>query len=360
MSQKLGYWVDLSTIQLSEGDKPSSWIHAMGVGKYQHAVYGEIAFTEDRIKRFAEGVKTRIRGIDPDIDYDHKMHSGEAAGWVKAADARPDGLWLFVEWTARAAQKIREREYRYFSPEFLDEWTDAQGATHPDVLNGGAITNRPFLKDLVPLNLSEFSLSVPPEEPERKDMDTKVLSELLGLSSDATEDQITAKLKELKEKPAPPPPVTPEDELKKLAETNPIIKDLVERTRANEVALRLAEVSNQMVALTEFARQEKVTFPAAIDDPLRKLLTEAGPKVGDQVLELLKTVAKSGMVKLGEEGHQRTGSTDTDPVKAFTDKVAQFQKDNPKVPYIDAVKQVTLAEPEAYRAYAHASYGAQV
>src|SRR5689334_15458589 len=116
MPQKMGYLVDLSTVQLSDGDSPSSWIQAMPLGKYQHPVYGEIDITPDRVQRFADNVKNKVRDTDLDIDYDHKATTGEAAGWVKDAEARADGLWVFVEWTKSAAQKIKERAYKYFSP----------------------------------------------------------------------------------------------------------------------------------------------------------------------------------------------------------------------------------------------------
>ncbi len=58
------------------------------------------------------------------IDYDHRtlyvaQHGGkaEAAGWIKSVEWRQgQGLFAFVEWTAAAAKRIAEGEYRYISP----------------------------------------------------------------------------------------------------------------------------------------------------------------------------------------------------------------------------------------------------
>src|SRR4051812_4413248 len=124
---RFGYYADLRGVQFAEGDKPKSWIMAMKVGEYTHPMYDKISFTRDRIQRFADSVKNKVRGIALDIDYDHKAdpaRGNEAAGWVEDAKVEGDSLMLLVEWTKTAAGKIKEGAYRYFSPEFQDEWTD--------------------------------------------------------------------------------------------------------------------------------------------------------------------------------------------------------------------------------------------
>src|SRR6266705_3548508 len=114
--QHFTYYADLQGIQLSEVDgKMTSWVKIMPVGKYQHSVYGEIDLSAERVKRFADGIRMRVRGIDPDIDYDHKTDPAkghQAAGWIKNADDRTDGLYAFVEWTPDAVQEIRAGKWR--------------------------------------------------------------------------------------------------------------------------------------------------------------------------------------------------------------------------------------------------------
>ena len=157
--QKAGYWVDLSTHQFDESNG-LHWIQAMPLGEYEHPLHGKIEITPERIQRFAANVKAQVRGTDLDIDYDHKAKTDEAAGWVKDAEARPDGLWLAVEWTKDALTKIKNKAYRYFSPEFVDSWTHPKTKQkYNDVLFGGGLTNRPFLKDILPINMSDVILT---------------------------------------------------------------------------------------------------------------------------------------------------------------------------------------------------------
>ena len=158
MPNTFSYILDVSALEFAEGDS-GAWIHMLPLGTYQHQLYGEMEITHKRVNNFAANINRKVRGIDPDVDYEHKRgpQGGKAAGWIMRAEARPDGLWGFVEWTDDARKAIKKKEYRYFSPEFADKWCDPKtGDCYDDVLAGGALTNRPFLKDLVPINLSEF------------------------------------------------------------------------------------------------------------------------------------------------------------------------------------------------------------
>lgn len=364
MTQRMSYLVDLSQIGLSEGDNPSSWIHAMTVGKYDHPVYGEIAFTEDRLKRFAQSVTDRVREIEPDIDYDHKARTGDAAGWVKNAEVRADGLYLFVEWTSEAVQKIKSKAYKYFSPEFVDSWEHPKTKkVFQDVINGGAITNRPFLKDLSPLNLSEMLIPDEDPEEERNDMDPKKFAELLGLAEGTSEDDMLAKIKELQEK-ANKPPVKLSDadeELRRLSETNPAIKllmeqqkDLREQNARTTAQLRLAEVRGNVTALSDELRTKNLDLPAATIESLTKVLHETPDATGKIVVDMIKALGENGFVELGEIGQARTKAS-SDPIKQFSDLVSKAQTDY-KLSYVDAVSKVALENPDAYRDYAGASY----
>src|SRR5689334_20797922 len=104
-----GYLVDLRGLKFDDAGDGNTvgWVQAAPLGKWSHPVYGEIEFTPERIQRFANNANSGIRGQDLDIDYDHKERSGEAAGWVQKAEARPNGLWLQVKWTQAAAEKIK-------------------------------------------------------------------------------------------------------------------------------------------------------------------------------------------------------------------------------------------------------------
>src|SRR4029077_1534061 len=88
--------------------------------------------------------------------------------------------------------------WRYFSADFTDVWTDPQGVEHQDVLFGGGLTNRPYMKNLLPVNLSELLPEGPPKvTPPEVQVDLKKLRELLGLPEAAAEDATVAKLTEV-------------------------------------------------------------------------------------------------------------------------------------------------------------------
>lgn len=396
MAYSAGYWIDLRGIKFVEGSN-ETWIQAMPLGVYEHPTYGTITIDAARVKNFADNVNNNVRTQQLDIDYDHKDHSGEAAGWVKTADARADGLWLLVDWTKSAAEKIKEKAYRYFSPEFHDEWTHPKSSTKfKDVLFGGAITNRPFLKDILPINMSEVFEATRLEEPQKqegKGMDPKELRKLLGLPEDAKDEQVTAKLSELQK----PKELTPDeiaavvkkakeeedakalaeknkslpDDLKKLAEDNPAIKKLTEMFEAQagiiatqsktlaetQVALKLSEVDASVVKLSETAKAKGYAFPPATLDEVKKLLTEAPSKeFAEKVYATFEKMGTVGLVKLGEKGRTHEEGHEGDPVKVFQDEIKKVMKDNDKLDYADAVSRVSAEQPQLFEEYRQASF----
>jgi hypothetical protein len=407
MTQTIGYWAELFGIQLDESNN-STWVHALPLGKFTHPVFGEIDITAERVQRFANSVKNKVRGIDLDIDYDHKAQRMDAAGWVKDADARADGLWLFVEFTKEAASKIKEKAYRYFSGEFLDKWTNPQtNETFVDVISGGGLTNRPFLKNLMPLNLSEYKSnpneektstsitnnpdtpssdssntqndnpSVPPTPSKEEEVDPKKLAELMGLPADATEEDIKKKFTELLAPPAPPAPPTPptpeptpvpslpgEAELLQLAETNPAAKILIDHVKALQansqetakklheetVRNRLSQFDDSKMVLTPKAKEivweifQDEKFPIALAEKMWNLLDEF-KKGNGFVVELGERT--SGMVHLGEKktAHSR-----------FEEAVKAIQLADPNMSYPDALEKAGKENPALYDEYREESF----
>jgi len=117
------------------------------------------------------------------IDYDHQSDlaavrgvggTAPAAGWIKGLEAREDGIWAKVEWTAAAQQRLKDREYRYLSPVFTH---DPDGRVLK-LLRAG-LTNKPNL-DLVALNAA----ITPQEEPVKL---SAALCQALGLAAESDE-----------------------------------------------------------------------------------------------------------------------------------------------------------------------------
>lgn len=103
----------------------------------------------------AEAVMARFRehGNELFIDYQHlgvdpdaRAGDGRAAGWFMP-EVREDGLWAVnVTWTPAAAEGLRNREWRYFSPAFV---TDAENRVVE--LTNIALTNLPATRNMQPL-----------------------------------------------------------------------------------------------------------------------------------------------------------------------------------------------------------------
>lgn len=375
MVKTVGYYVDLSTITLSDGDSPTSWVHALPGGTYKHPIYGEMIFDEPKITNLASSVTNQVRGIDPDVDYDHKKDpamGNKAAGWIKTAEVRPsaDGskkdLYLLVEWTKPGAEKIRNKEYRYFSSEFADEWEDAHGKKHRDVLLGGGLTNRPYMKNLLPLNLSElqFSDNDPPTGGEQ--VDPKELRKKLGLPEAATDSEVDTKLAELvKLSETKPPGNDPtDDELKKLAEGNPLVKAFMERMATQDK--QLADMQSQLTLanttrmLTELTHNPQVQLSAAILNEARDLLVAAPQALGEKFFSVLRNIAKGeGVVLMGERGTSNPGNPTRgegeDPAQKFNDKIAELMEKD-KLPYAEAVERVALSDRQLYDEYRKSTY----
>lgn len=83
------------------------------------------------------------------IDYEHQTLSGNeapAAGWIKSVAAKHDGIWGEVEWTEKAKEYIRNKEYRYISPVFMVD-KDRKVVR----LVNAALTNQPAIDGMMPL-----------------------------------------------------------------------------------------------------------------------------------------------------------------------------------------------------------------
>jgi phage I-like protein len=389
MNKPYGWWVDLQKVVLTDvNGATSSWVHALPKGEYVHPVHGKLDFDDTKLTALAASVKNRIRGIDPDIDYDHKLDPAkghQAAGWVKDAETRADGLHLLVHWTPTAVEEIKEGKYRYFSAEYNDEWVDTQGGVHRDVVFGGGLTNRPFMKNLMPVNLSELEFKLPgaPKEGETE-VDPKKLRESLGLTEAASDDDVLKKLAEvgasltsLTEEKAKlegenttlkaelaklKEPDTQDPELKKLIEASPAVAKMAsameEQTKKLaelQAGIRLAEVTAKM---TELQTGKTYAFSAVTREDIKQILLKSSPEAVTSLFEVLKKIIDgSGLVDLSERGYTgRGGSSDTDATKKLNDAVQEYLTANKDKSYGDAVEHVTRTQPHLFTQYREESY----
>lgn len=388
MAQTVGFLVDLHSIKLE--DAGPTWIQALPLGTYQHPSYGELKITPERVNAFAESVMHRVIDKEPDIDYDHKKRVDHAAGWVKAAEARQDGLWIQVDWTPAARQKLRDKEYRYFSPEYVDEWKHPKTqAVHKDVLLGGALTNRPFLKDILPINLSEVFENAHKEggfvpaalKKLSADEAMAKLAKEHGLDPEkATPEEIVAAVEAAKSAPpvTEPPKVDPpvvepvvvkepatlsqtlSDEDKK----NPLLvkmaeiadsqaKMLADQKKQIDIlatANKFQDVDSRLTQLSDDSAGAKVILAPAVREKFRNVLVALPKELSDTAIEVMTMVTQGkATVQLGEIGQTHVGQNGN-ATKAFDDAVQKVRTEK-KLSYTEAVGLVAAEQPKLFEDY---------
>ena len=125
------------------------------------------------------------------VDYDHQIdmavkngQPAPAAGWINHLESRVDGLWGFVEWTAKASAHLAAKEYRYLSPVF--NHTPSGEVTR--VLRA-ALTNNPAL---------ELTALASAQGADMQSQDPLVeLRSLLGLANDSDMTAIVQVVRDL-------------------------------------------------------------------------------------------------------------------------------------------------------------------
>lgn len=131
------------------------------------------------------------------IDRDHLSHdpaqSTEAMGWLLDLRDHDGQLEGRIEWTDAGEPAVRNKRWRFFSTEYSPGDLEHMGAgrVRPRRLSGLALTNRPQRRGGKPIsNRQQAGDDEPnPQEPNMKNIAIK-----LGLSEEATEEDILAAL----------------------------------------------------------------------------------------------------------------------------------------------------------------------
>lgn len=194
-------------------------VQILRTGKFNHPKYGEFEITPVTLAEMKKNFDAKIRGIDVALDYFHQSDQA-ASGWIRELFLSEDEneLWGNVEWTPKATKMLSEREVRYFSPDFAFKWTDPEtDVTYNNVLFGGGLTNRPFVKDMAAIvaaenkgdemKLEELAAQVKKLSEDGGDL-AKKHADLQAAHSDllAKHSALQKKMDEMAEKPAAPAP----------------------------------------------------------------------------------------------------------------------------------------------------------
>lgn len=169
-----------------------------------HSQKGDFNVDEESFELIWKQFKDRK--LDLVIDYEHQTLSdvqAPAGGWIKELYKGEDAIIAKVEWTAKAAEYLKNKEYRYLSPVVLVRKRD-QKAT---AIHSVALTNTPAIDGMFAL---VNSLDIEDISEGGNIMDLKELAKALGLPETATEEEIkkavedaakaAERLKEMEEK----------------------------------------------------------------------------------------------------------------------------------------------------------------
>lgn len=149
----------LSDLLLGEGKAPrTSWIQILREGRWDHPKYGVIDIGEKTFGNLERNFHDDVRGIRIAVDVEHRPELG-AIGWVKELENRENGEYALVEWNKKGADLVKNNEYKYVSAEFSPKYKDPEtGREYKDVLVAVTLTNRPFIKRMEPVLLSESAM----------------------------------------------------------------------------------------------------------------------------------------------------------------------------------------------------------
>ena len=177
-----------------EGNKIPDKIQLLPAGDY-------VAGRDGRrwTKRSAESIAQKSNEYLPQhiIDENHatdlrapRGESAPAMGWFTNVRAEEDGsVWADAVWTARGKAALENQEYRYISPVFE---CDASGEIIK--IMRAALTNSPNL-ELQNLNSTQTGQA---ENPAKENTVKKEICAALGLSENATDNEVLAAITALK------------------------------------------------------------------------------------------------------------------------------------------------------------------
>lgn len=154
-----------------DGDGNGKWIQLYPYDKWYHPIYGETVIDKEVATKLKSNFDSKVKDAHVFTDYDHGMDrakGNKASGELVEVDVRDDGLWGLVKFTADARKEIEAGEWNYWSTSHYDTWTHPQtNEKFNYVLDGGGLTNKPWIKGMIPLNFSALvveKLEVAPEE----------------------------------------------------------------------------------------------------------------------------------------------------------------------------------------------------
>jgi phage I-like protein len=165
------------------------WVHLLPTAKGQITTFdGRGPYVIEDAAAVIQASMAEPRGIPVDENHSTNLAAPQgreapARGWITAMEARADGIWGQVDWTATGRALMADRAYRGVSPVFILN-ADGRSLARISVVS---LVNKPNLRGLASLH-------------QENDVDMSKIAKALGLADDATEDAILAKIAAMADK----------------------------------------------------------------------------------------------------------------------------------------------------------------
>jgi hypothetical protein len=363
----------------AQGNLPTE-IQLLTPGNWKTPWHGDFELTEADIAEFAAHFNAGVARVNKTaplpINFDHD--SGAAGGWIHGLESRgPEGLWgTGIEWTPIGAQKVKDREYAFFSPEFntrdlMYEDPEEAGTRIPNVLSAAALTNSPLFKKLKPVMASKGD-----KEGDRmklEDVRKKALADLDDAEKKFLaehKDDLTAEERKGFELQTDAEKTAEKDAADKAAadkkaadEAAAAEKEKTEASakvttiNASELAKLQADAAAGRAAADELARTKaqslvkghvaRGAIKSEQEETAVGLLMASSPKQRQELEGFLKGLPDNTLITAGELGNGGdAGETEGDEL----DKLATDYATEHKVSYASAMKVVASQNPELVKA----------
>lgn len=150
-----------------------------------HSRKGDFLVDQESCRMILKHFKERQ--LDLVIDYEHQTLEGveaPAAGWVKDLRIGEDAVIAKMEWTQKAAEYLKNKEYRYLSPVVFKREQDKRVTA----IHSGALTNTPAIDGMFAvvnsLGVDDYLNGG------KHTMDLEKLIKLFGLPEGSTEEDV--------------------------------------------------------------------------------------------------------------------------------------------------------------------------
>ena len=157
-----------------------------------HSQKGDFRVDDESVELIRQQFKDRK--LDLVIDYEHqtlKDIQAPAGGWIKDIYKGDDAVIAKVEWTPRAEEYLKNKEYKYLSPVVMVRKKDRKAMA----IHSVALTNTPAINGMFPM-VNSIDINNINENEEEIKMDLKELAVMLGLPETATEDEVKEAISE--------------------------------------------------------------------------------------------------------------------------------------------------------------------